>query len=286
MEADPRACLIWAKKYSVLFSSLSFNIAREACSYLSPYLTLAYVQEDSLSFVNFATFSLYPAVQLHTTVQVNHNSSWAVVNRNVLVLCGGGGKRILHIDNGEAWHSAYLLHSQGRVKALPDLLFGRSGSGVVVWRGAVHVFGSRTAVDGKRCERLGLAEDCDWESLPLLSSNRYCFNPVVWQGAIYLCGGWCDFIEVWDGQAFAKLLEPQISYIHNSVSCTDGSKLHIFATTQQVVLSKRPDANVISRKTYENKIYNLLYSTSPVISGDVLVQSLGDRVFQNSIKLD
>jgi hypothetical protein len=130
-----------------------------------------------------------------------------------------------------------------------------------VWKGAVHVFGSRTAIDGKKCERLGLAEDCEWESLPILSSNRYCFNPVVWQGAIYLCGGWCNFIEVWDGQAFTKLLEPQIPQIYDSVaSCTDGKKLHVFGLTRQVVLSKYSDANVISFKTYENKISYLLHS--------------------------
>ena len=284
MEADQRACLIWAKKYSVLFSSLSFNITREVCSYLSPHLTLAYVQEDSLSFVNFATFTLYPAVELHTTVQVNHNSSWAVVNRNLLVLCGGGGKRILHIDNGKAWRSAYLLHSQGRVKALPDLLFGRSGSGVVVWKGAVHVFGSLTDIDGKRCERLGLAEDCNWESLPLLSSKRCCFTPVVWQGAIYLSGG-CNFIEIWDGQAFKKLSDPQISSSF-SVSCTHGNKLHIFGNTRQVVLSQRSDTDAISFKTYENTISYSTYCTNPVISGEMLVHLSGGRVFRESIKID
>ena len=285
LEGDSRANLVWAKQYSHLFSFLSFNIVREVCTYLPPFLTLALVQEDSVSFFNFTTLTFHPAVQLNTTVQVNHNSTWAVVNRNILVLCGGGGKSTIHIENGQAWHSAYLLHSEGQVRALPDCLYGRSGSGVVVWKGAVHVFGSRSYIAGKRCERLSLSRGSNWQALPLLANSHYCFNPVVWKATIYICGGWCTSIEVWDGRTFS-VLEPQLpSRVQSCISCTDRSQLYILGSSFSIALSKRSDTAAVCLEEFPHAGCVVHCCTSPMISGDTMYRLVDGEVMEHSVKM-
>lgn len=280
LEGDSRVNLIWAKKHSHLFSFLSFNIVREVCIYLSPAITLALVQEDTVSFFNFSTLSFYPAVQLSTSVQVNSNSTWAVVNRNILILCGGGGKSIVHIENGQAWHSAYLLHSEGQVRTLPDCLYGRCNSGVVVWKGAVHVFGSRTTLDGKRCERLSLSRGSGWQDLPLLEHHHYYSNSTVWGEAIYIYG--CSNIEVWDGHSFRTLALQLPRW--PCVTCSDRNYFYILGETKFFVLSKHPETAALRYEAFQHEGCEVRCCTSPVISGETMYRLVGGKVLTHSVK--
>lgn len=274
---DAKICLLWAKQHSRLFSALSFNIIRETCAYLPPPLVLVWVEEHSLTFFNFSSLVLERPVPLTTRVNVNHNSTWSLVNRNIVVLCGGGGKRKLHTDKNQAWHTAYLLHRQGEVRALPDLTYGRSGSGVVMWRGAVHVFGSRTPEGSQQVERLRLSRGSRWKHLPELPRQRWLFTAVVWQRAVYLCGGnYIGEIDVWDGEEFSTL-EIKLSTTEGYNACAVGEELYILGNTTLAVLTKK--SNQISTHNWTSVRSN----TAAVLFGTTLFRLENGIVMQHNV---
>ena len=95
---------------------------------------------------------------------------------------------------------------------LPDMLNGRYAHGIVVWKRAVHVFGSWLRNEGQLCESFDITA---WTALPKMFHMRAYFTPVVWQEAVYLCGGHINTIEVYDG----------VSYSYCRFACLKGALL-------------------------------------------------------------
>ena len=99
------------------------------------------------------------------------------------------------------------MHRSGRVESLRDMLHARDSSGVIVWKGSAHVFGSYTGEAVSKCERLSLiSRGSQWEELVNMAEPRSLFSPALWRNAIYLCGGSNnDRIEVFDGSTLQRL---------------------------------------------------------------------------------
>lgn len=269
---DPRVCVFWARPLSV-FSPLCTNLIREICSYLVPTLYLVSVRKDNISFFDFRTMKLGPSVPLERLIQVL-NSSWAVIDDGRLVVCGG---RDGELQVGpEPWKTAYEVHRSGRVESLRDMIHSRDSSGVIVWKGSVHVFGSYTGEASPKCERLSLIPHVSqWEELVNMAEPRSLFSPAVWRNAIYLCGGNNnDRIEVFDGVTIHRLDLKLPGYKSCTVACVREDCLLMLSCQYLSEMSGLCTAPRLVSKRHE--FCSVYPETGALLYGEVIV-TVGER---------
>ena len=229
--------LVWAKLQPSCFSPLSFNIIREVCSYLH-HVCLVCVTANSVKFIDIERLEhlkTIPIRALTTQVQVNSSSRWTVMDEARVVVCGGGE------TEGEAWKSAYILNRRGGVKELPEMLFGHSCAGLIMWRAAVHIFGSVLRNGERRAECLRLSAS-KWEMLPSMQEQRTCFTPVEWRNLLYLCGGvYTESIEIFDGTDM-KVIGVKLPVGGVTAAYVFDGKLMVLTEYQINVISKENDS--------------------------------------------
>ena len=270
---DPQIRLLWARQYSPLFSPLNLNILREICAYYPPPYRLALLYANSLRYFNFSDQQMSEAVTLKTPIQANDQSRWAAVNDNCWVLCGGMGE--LHSSTqetgaGEGWRTAYLIYKSGIVQRLPDMACGHGNCGVVVWRAAVHVFGSSDLSAEKICERYDLFSAGRWQSLSNMCMGRCAFTPTPWRSVIYLCGGARNcLIEVFDGRSMRKLplRLPEASGV---VSWTHGNCLRVLSRNYICTLTAMPGVSVPTLDIQSHESSQNYPYQSPALYNDVI----------------
>ena len=219
---EERVKLLWARRRAPAFAQLSSNVTREICLFLPLQMPLVCVDSNRLRFFDFPQESVF-SVPLERSIRVM-NCSWATVDNNRVVVCEGGANGKTHTDN--VLHTVLLLHRSGQVNALPSLIYPHNNPGMVVWRRAVHVFGSFAGPGGERCERMHLGST--WELLPDMHSPRATFTPAIWRDAIYLCAGHSNTsIETFDGVTM-RLLEISLVEAGITVTCVRGDTLLVF----------------------------------------------------------
>lgn len=228
---DPRVLLLWAKRYANLFIPLSHNISREVASYLIPLdSVLIVVTKSSLRIINVQGVSCTSIIPLKIEIRVDGDSAWTTLGSDKLVVCGGSGGKL----------SAYLLDRKGGVEQLPNMAYGRSSPGIIEWEEAVLVFGTYMGNGNRKCEKFVLA--CkQWSGLPDMNEPRSYFRPAKWQKAVYLCGGYCLQIEVFDGVSMNSL-ELRLPESARTLACTYDDKLLILTTSYYITLSKSADS--------------------------------------------
>ena len=156
-----------------------------------------------------------------------------------------------------------MLYRDGRVQRLCDLTSGHRCHGLVQWRGAVHVFGSFG------CQDEDTKGEClsqrTWRPLPEMHQARFCFSPVVWSGAVYLCGGAANStVEVYDGQCM-RLLDIKLPrWAKNAVCLVRGENMLIFLLRYTVTFSMSQDRRV-NVTVKERKIVPISPNPTPVI---------------------
>lgn len=163
------------------------------------------------------------------------------------------------------------MHRSGRVESLRDMIHGRDSSGVIVWKGSVHVFGSYTGDAAPKFERLNLiSHGAQWEELKNMAEPRSLFSPAVWRNAIYLCGGSSnEIIEVFDGLTLHRLDLKLPGGKSCTVACVRGACLLVLncqylsemsvSLTTPLLVSKRHDFCTVSPET------------GAVLYGDVII---------------
>lgn len=245
---------------------------------------LYWVSESSIQWFDVCASQLYPQVELSSQVRVSRSSSWAVVDKKTVVLCGGTA---LPFDPfSEVWKSAYLLSKSGKVQTLPDMNFGHGSPGLVVWNGKVLVFGSHSKPAEKECEGLRLTASV-WEILSPMHKQRCTFTATVWQEAVYLCGGpFNTTIEKFDGFSM-QLLELSLLEGTASMACVKGNTLLIFTNGYLVTLSKSENnsLSVIAQKRQgqgANPWTPPLFWNDVVYSFGISTDSDAEKVFMYS----
>lgn len=186
---DPRICLIWSKRLSVLFSALSFNLVREISSYLTPNYLLADLRKNSLRFLNVRTQTRTPQVSLHFTIALSLEfSRWIVLNSGKVVCCGGKSRK-------DWLATTYLIGTNGTVEKKPSLLKARGAQGLMQWREFVLLFGGDHNGPLVECESLLLPNGRCWQVLPSMAHGKHSFNPCLLHDIIYLYGYGSETLE-------------------------------------------------------------------------------------------
>lgn len=271
---EPGISLLWAHQQRSVFSALSLNTLREICAYLPPPYHLALVFNSSLSYFDCSTQTMRPAVTLDREFD-STNSRWVAVDTNRVVLCGGG-------DGNEAWKTAYMLYANGSTLALPDMLHGHRSCGLTLWCRSIYVFGSFVSEGATKSECFSLREQF-WSSLPDMQTNRSCFTPVVWQSAVYLCGGnQNNTVEVWDGHCMT-LLDFLLPVKGNTVGCVQRDEMLLVNGDTLLVLSKpqgsRPPV-VVTRQAFPNLLAS---SPSPILYQGTIFHLYGQELKKFSV---
>jgi len=248
---EDRVQIIWARKLVPVFTRLSTNIAREICLFLPSQLTLACIDKDNVCFFDFQTLQLMSPVSLTRSI-CTFNASWATVDADRVIVCEGGDNGNTHSE--KVLHTALLLHRSGRVEDLTDMKFPHNNSGVIAWRGRIHVFGSYCGPGGEKCERLPLFPvGSAWEQLPDMQFRRALFTPVVWNSAVYLCGGYENSsIEAFNGETM-QLLSISLPQrdASPSLACLKNTTLLVFTSNFLVKISMQGTDFTLTTNTLE-----------------------------------
>lgn len=122
--------------------SLTINITREICSYISDFSgELVQVTDTSIHFFNWQASVWGPRVLLSALIRADDSSTWVVLEDGSL-FCSGGGKH--HTGASlQAWNEAYLLSRIGAVRKL-GLMVARAYHGVIQ-TGHIYLFGGCTS---------------------------------------------------------------------------------------------------------------------------------------------
>lgn len=249
---DPRLLLLWAKQYSCLFSPLSRNISREVASYLFPDTFLVLVTASALQFINVQTTSNTLLIPLQSEIVADADSAWTTLGSDKLVVCGGS----------EGKNSAYLLDKKGSVERLLNMAFRRSSPGIIEWEEAVLVFGTYEDKWSRKCEKFTCAAK-QWSGLPDMHEGRSYFRPAKWQNAVYLCGGYCLQIEVFDGISM-NLLQLMLPESTRTLACQYDGKLVILTISHYITLTKSADS-ALAMVTKERQSSRISTCHNPVL---------------------
>jgi len=249
---DTLVYLFWAKQFSPLFTRLSTNILREVSAYL-PFLGLAYVSQDKMCFLDYVSERINQEVDLRETIHCDVNSRWTLVRGIGVFLCGGGTAKA-------PFHSAYILQTDGLVKALREMTQGHTLCGVISKQSNIYVFGS---VCSPLSEEYPIQTSA-WKPLPNMHYAKWSFNPVLWQSSIYLCQA---SIEAYDGHLMKDLhirlpdSGPTLVYIlRNSLYVLSNSSLTILSAAEELI-----------RREHSLIPVHFSYSSPVVYSGEVLI---------------
>ena len=270
---DPRVHLLWVRQCSGLFAPLSLNVLREICTWFPPSYRLALIYANSLRLFDFSAQQMGAAVQLEVPIQANEQSRWAAVDDVWWVLCGGMGEVYVDMVGGvdfRGWRTAYLLHKNGQVRALPDLNFGHGNCGLSVWHGAIHIFGSGDKAGSQVCERFTLSSAEKWQLLPSLRTARCAFTPTIWRHVIYLCGGTqsCS-IEIFDGRSM-RLLPLRLPEPGSVVSWAQGDCLQVLSRNYISTLVAQSGVSVPALCTKAHDSCQNYPYQSPVLYRDIV----------------
>lgn len=253
---DPRICLYWTRQQSTSISRLNFNITREICAYLPPVTQLVWVTKNSFMAFDIARMTTLPAVRLDSLVNINRESRWTMVGCDSVAVCGCG----------KMWEKCYFLQSTGKVQMLPRTQFDHQACGIIMWREAIHVFGSYSYKGRDKGERLYLkSREENWTPLEDMKDRRSFFTPVKWQSEVYLCGGWNNTtVEIYDGLHLrpAPISLPEGS---PSICCVMGQR--IFILTHNFLVTVTSPAQVSIKRHGLCGIYPYI---SPVLHNNVV----------------
>jgi hypothetical protein len=242
---NPRVLLIWLKASATIYARLSRNIIREISPYFNPFPTLVWVNEDNILLCDLGSKRILPPRRFKnryqkTFIQRNEGSRWTLLDANRVIISGGGcevSAGLRYYTVGEPWTSAYVLCTTGQeARVLPTMLSGHCDHGLIVWKDAVLVFGSSSRPEGVKCESLQLTAS-QWTFLPELYQPRWDFTPVIWQEAVFLCGGMCSLIEMFNGVTI-NVLKLNLLQFGKAVACTQGENLLILTSKHLTTLSK------------------------------------------------
>lgn len=221
-------------RYQVNTSAFDIALRSLISTSFSPPSTqstdLYWVTENTLQWFDVSTEQYHPPVSLSTHIQLNANSRFACLGVDKVIVVGGGADTFV-------WKSAYKVSKAGEVEGLPDMKYGHRSPGLIVWKGRAHVFGSYVGSGG--CEGESWMErEVQWTALPQMRKQRSCFTPVIWDQAIYLCGGRNNTtVETYDGVDL-RLLSLSLPE-GGSMACLKGATLLLFTPAYFVILSKQ-----------------------------------------------
>jgi len=161
------------------------------------------------------------------------------------------------------------------------MLNGRYAHGIVVWKRAVHVFGSCLGDEGRLCESLDITA---WTALPKMHHMRAYFTPVVWQEAVYLCGGHINTIEVYDGVSM-ELLPLRLPERSATMACAKGETLLMITERHSTLLSGKKNTFSDASLTVK-KLAQLFYSnsSSPVWWGSHFYLCSDSKILKYSVE--
>jgi len=204
-----------------------------------------WVTESTIQWFDASSLQWHALVPLHSRIQVNGGSRWAIVDATRVVVCGGGKGEMYSASEGSK--TAYLVGKSGTELALPDLHYGHRSPGVLVWKDRILVFGSFCAEGAREGEALRQRAS-QWEVLPQMCKKRCGFTAALWQEAVYLCGGWdnCS-VELFDGVA-VRLLALSLPEGSGAIACVSGDMLLVFTDHYLVTLSTNDGQATLTAK--------------------------------------
>ena len=169
------------------FSSLSRNVIREVCSYLSAPEVLPALLNDTLTL---HTFDSSPVVSVHLPVVYPAGG----------VCCVQFDQEVVCLGSDPPTSQVYGVHVTTLTCTLkPSMLRPRAWPGVIVVTDIIYVFGG----DLNSCEKFTGEQ---WKSLPDMIYPKCDFNPVCYKEEIFLCTFGVD-IETFDRykEVFSRL---------------------------------------------------------------------------------
>lgn len=216
--ARDRVSFLFTKLHKLPFSTLSFNVAREICSYLE---ILALYPCFSNSSLTVHTLSLGTS---HTH-SVKGNFNWQVAMCFIdwrTLICIATARRPCTID---------LLTAT--ITFLEDMPSSRDNSGLIRAGSFVYAFGG--SVNGK-VERLAdkyALKDGHWQQIASLPTPKFAFTPCKWKQQLYLAEIDAENSSL---DAFCTLSETYTSYPWKLPSSMNGC-IGFISSGQLVLLS-------------------------------------------------
>jgi len=176
-----RLFLVCAKYFSPLFHSLSFNVVREALSYLSFAAVLPYLSGKSLSLFYLSSG---PEVSVPLVQSFPKTSQCCLVSAVEVLLFPN--------LSTEVW--LFRLASR-RTSPMPALHLARDWPGIVAYNCHVYLFGGFNERSNERLDTLS-----SWTSLSNSDYHHFQMNPCPVHTRIFLCDNraWGYKVEVYD----------------------------------------------------------------------------------------
>ena len=268
----PGILLIWAHDCCPLFGRLSRNLLREISEFLVSH-SLVWVFENQLAYLNHRALRLDVAIPLTLTLETEE-ASWLLVNEVKVLVCGGKA------EGGSALKCAYEVYHTGTVQVLPDMNCGRSYCGLVMWQRAVYAFGSFHVSGGTTCERLSSLEPA-WQEVGEMLKRRAQFTPVIWQEAVFLCGGFPhnSSVERYDGR-FRLVLD--LKQGDNAVSCVCGDTLVVLTSHYLSLVSFQEGSYRL--ETRQHRPCSVYPRAGVLVMDNMIVTLYWNQVFRNSLQ--
>ena len=167
--------------------------------------TIAYLSVASIRLMDFETHK-WTYVRLKRSIYISEYARYVTVDYGKVLYCGGCDSTSL-LSFTSIFKSAYILSQTGEVDVLPDLISPRHSHGLVHTHHETFLFGGCFRGRGKSPTESYVAHSPAWTPLPASARHRTDFNPVVWKGEVYLCGGGCPVIETFAlvGRTFVEV---------------------------------------------------------------------------------
>jgi len=199
--------LLWVRKYAESGSKALFTaVLREICAYICDFIVLIQLHSDYFRCFDVVQRQWSGKTALSTSFPYSREARYLTFPNKSLIYTGG-----LVQNTALAYTCAISL--AGKVQTLPSLAVGRFMHGLALYHRRVYVFGGLEVVEGEEkftnsCESLDLSNPVQWKALPDQIQHRVCYNPCVWTGEIWLCGGRNTTIEVFSPASLTFRLIP------------------------------------------------------------------------------
>lgn len=130
MALSARKAKLWLLYLKRFPGSLSVNVIREICSFISDMGQIAQITPSSLRFFDHQRGVWKPLVRLISGILVDESSTW-IVCEDGRVFCSGGGSKSQAGRQMADLNEAYLLDREGIVSPLPGMSIARGYHGVI-----------------------------------------------------------------------------------------------------------------------------------------------------------
>lgn len=206
-------------------SSFKAGYQHFRCSPFSLFL----LSKQSIDVFNVRKKRWVRRVRIQRRLPTDTASAFVVLPDGSLLICGGGDPVLA---------AAFRVDLNGVVVDLGPMEQARAEHGIVQMGSCVYVFGGENdfgmlkSYERIEWEYLASIQACRWQALGNMHSARKLLKPCVYEGLIYLYGGFTPDFEVYNPATnqFAMMSQSVNDFNCETLAVVEGSYLHMFTS--------------------------------------------------------